>query len=60
VTCPYLFLILTAVVRVWPKFTGRTAPLRTSATDFRSTSLKAVASLDNCADDPWRPVVRIG
>jgi uncharacterized protein (DUF433 family) len=27
-TCAYLFLILTAVVRPRPQFTGRTAPLR--------------------------------
>jgi len=28
VTCPYLFLILTAAIRIRPHFTGRTAPLR--------------------------------
>ena len=33
-TCPYPFLILTAVAPSGPYFTGRTAPLRTRSTGF--------------------------
>ena len=38
-TCAYLFLILTAVVRIGPHFTGRTAPLRPGVLVYGAASL---------------------